>query len=205
MRRWTVGVLLMAGALSCADASKVGAVPAPIPVSLEPPEAGAALVLRPARAHLVPRAPQQFAVTGAEGDLAWSVDEGPAGGEISAGGAYDAPDASGVFHVTATSRADASRRATATVIVSLAGSSLGVTPASVTLRPSAAWTFTASGSGAAGITWSVLEGPDGGTVERDGRYTAPASDGVYHVVAAAADGVAKEAAEVTVRSVLVAR
>jgi hypothetical protein len=198
-RRWTVGVLLIAGALSaCEDAAKVGAVPAATPVSLEPPGGGPALVLRPVRAHVVPRASQQFTVTGAEGDLAWSVDEGPAGGEVSAGGAYVAPDAPGIFHVIAMSRADRSRRATATVVVSLGGSSLGVTPASVRLRPSTAWTFTAFGSGAAGVSWSVLEGADGGTVDRDGRYTAPTSDGVYHVVAASADGAVKEAAEVTV-------
>ena len=34
-----------------------------------------------------------------------------------------------------------------------------------------------------GVTWSVLEGATGGTVDSNGVYTAPAARGTYHVVA----------------------
>ena len=33
------------------------------------------------------------------------------------------------------------------------------------------------------VDWSVEEGPDGGTVDANGVYTAPATAGTYHVVA----------------------
>ena len=47
----------------------------------------------------------------------WSVVEGPSGGEVTSGGTYVAPSTPGTYHVVATSQADPSRSATATVIV----------------------------------------------------------------------------------------
>lgn len=49
------------------------------------------------------------------------------------------------------------------------------------------------------VTWSVAEGPSGGTIDANGLYTAPATPGVYHVVASSAvDATITGAATVTV-------
>ena len=49
--------------------------------------------------------------------VTYSVQEGSSGGTISSGGVYTAPNARGTYHVVATSVADTSRKATATVTV----------------------------------------------------------------------------------------
>jgi WD40 repeat protein len=50
-------------------------------------------------------------------DVTWSVQEGAAGGSISAGGLYTAPTAAGTFHLVATSNANPKLSATAPVAV----------------------------------------------------------------------------------------
>jgi hypothetical protein len=50
--------------------------------------------------------------------VTWKVTEGDAGGSITSGGLYTAPDASGIFHVVATSTADAALSDSASVTVS---------------------------------------------------------------------------------------
>jgi hypothetical protein len=65
---------------------------------------------------------QQFAatVTGSTNtSVTWSVQEGSAGGTITSGGLYTTPSTPGTYHVVATSVADNSKSATATVVVSL--------------------------------------------------------------------------------------
>jgi hypothetical protein len=54
-------------------------------------------------------------------DVAWTVDEGTAGGTITVGGVYTAPMSGGPFHVTARSLADPTKAATATVFLTDAG------------------------------------------------------------------------------------
>src|ERR1017187_2256080 len=49
--------------------------------------------------------------------LDWSVAEGPSGGTVTAQGLYTAPTATGIYHVVATSRTDATKSATAAVTV----------------------------------------------------------------------------------------
>lgn len=49
--------------------------------------------------------------------VTWSVQEGAAGGSITAAGVYTAPGAAGTYHVVATSQADPARSAAATVTV----------------------------------------------------------------------------------------
>lgn len=73
----------------------------------------------PATASLTPSAAQQFncAVTGsAQTGCTWSVTEA-AGGAVTTGGLYTAPSVAGTYHVVATSVADTTKRATATVTV----------------------------------------------------------------------------------------
>ena len=57
-------------------------------------------------------------------------------------------------------------------------------PAETELRPGATVQFVAqvTGTASTAVTWSVEEA-DGGTVDASGRYTAPATEGTYHVTA----------------------
>jgi hypothetical protein len=190
--------LLIAAALcACEGATPRGGAPGQAPVSIDPAPA-TALIVRPARAQVAPGAAQQFSVNGiASEDAAWSVEEGGAGGAVAPDGAYEAPAAPGVYHLAVASRTDPTRRGRATVIVPAAVAALVLTPASVVLRPGARWAFAAGGAAAAGLTWSVNE-EGGGVVDAVGGYTAPAAEGVYHVVVRSADGASKESAEVRV-------
>ncbi len=54
----------------------------------------------------------------------WSIQEGSAGGEVNYAGVYAAPATEGVYHVVATSKADPSKSATATVSVEKTGFTL---------------------------------------------------------------------------------
>jgi hypothetical protein len=110
----------------------------------------------------------------------WSVEAGT----IDQSGLYTAPLAAGTFHVTATSRADPGRSATAAV--SVTAISVSLSPKTVTLAPDGTQQFTALVSGTADryASWTVLEGTAGGSIDRNGLYTAPAAAGTFHVVAA---------------------
>lgn len=59
-----------------------------------------------------------------------------------------------------------------------------VTPA-IGLKPGVSHTFsaTANGVGDCSVTWSIKEGPIGGIITDGGTYTAPAIEGVYHIIA----------------------
>jgi len=113
--------------------------------------------------------------------VTWSV-SGPASAAIAANGLFTAPTTPGVYTVRATSQADATKTGTATVTV---GEDLMVLPSSASLSPGASKTFQAVVTGVASptVTWSVEEGAAGGTISAGGLYTAPATTGVYHVVA----------------------
>jgi hypothetical protein len=140
-------------------------------------------------------------VTGtSNGVVTWSVMEGPAGGTVDGSGQYVAPAAPGTFHVVATSRADPTISSTAIVtVVAPTAITVIVTPSTATLNACASTTFSATSSGASGVTWSVREGASGGTVSTSGAYTAPTTPGTYHVVATSvADGTASAEAAVTV-------
>ena len=66
-------------------------------------------------------------VTGAANTtVTWSVQEGSAGGSVSASGLYTAPNAAGTYHVIATSQQDPSRKDTATVTVQSGGADITI-------------------------------------------------------------------------------
>ena len=78
------------------------------------------VTVSPSTATVVAGATQTFtaSVVGApDAGVTWSVQEGDAGGQVSADGVYVAPDAPGTYHVVATSRADPTQGAVATVSV----------------------------------------------------------------------------------------
>ncbi|ADO75418.1 Ig-like domain-containing protein [Stigmatella aurantiaca] len=62
---------------------------------------------------------------------------------------------------------------------------VSVSPVSASLAPSTTRFFSATVSHASDtrVSWSVREGAAGGTIDAAGQYTAPATEGTYHVVA----------------------
>jgi hypothetical protein len=169
------------------------------------------VVVEPASILLTTGASTTFtaSVTGvADTAVSWSVREGAAGGEISSTGVYTAPSEPGTYHVVATSSADPTRSATATVSVSSVASSPSVVV--VTISPTGVlvpagskqdFTCTVSGTTDGRCSFAVQEGSAGGTVDVAGRYSAPATPGTYHVVASSrADATKSAVATVVVTS-----
>ncbi len=76
--------------------------------------------------------------------VTWSLQEGAAGGTISASGLYTAPSGPGTYHVVATSVADPTKSVVAAVVVSERILAVAVTPAAVTVAPGGTAQFTAS-------------------------------------------------------------
>ncbi len=143
------------------------------------------VTINPSSATIAAAGTQQFTVT-VTGTINkavdWTVQES-SGGTTDAAGLYTAPNATGTFHVVATSRADPTKSATATVTVIVG---VAITPARASLASGGTQQFLARINGAVdtAITWSIQEGASGGTVDQTGLYTAPPTNGVFHVVAA---------------------
>jgi hypothetical protein len=120
--------------------------------------------------------------TGQSTAVTWSV---PAGsGTINAStGAYVAPATAGTYVVTATSVADGTKKATATVTVTAPPVAIAISPTTATLDACNGQLFTATvtNSSNTAVTWTITEA-GGGTVT-GGAYIAPATAGVYHLVA----------------------
>jgi hypothetical protein len=138
--------------------------------------------------------------------VTWSVQEGATGGSVTTAGLYTAPAAAGTYHVVATSQADTSKTAVATVTVTL-NVAVNVSPDTATVLSGQDKTFTAAVIGTANtaVTWSVLEGGVGGSITGAGVYTAPSTAGTYHVIATSqADSTKTGSATVTVSVVDVA-
>ena len=116
--------------------------------------------------------------------VTWSV---PAGsGTINPStGIYVAPAAAGTYVITATSVADGTKKATASVAVVAPPVTIAISPAVATLDACKGQVFTATvtNSSNATVTWSVVEA-GGGTVTNGGAYVAPTGAGTYHVLAA---------------------
>lgn len=87
--------------------------------------------------------------------VTWSVQEGAAGGTITAAGAYTAPANAGTYHVVATSQADPTKSALATVVVTDRVVSVSVSPASTTVPPGGSAAFTAIVTTTCGISTST--------------------------------------------------
>ncbi len=133
--------------------------------------------------------------------VTWSVEE-TGGGSVSTTGLYTAPGTSGTFHVVATSVADTSKTAVATVTVSAPVVAVRVSPPTATVQLNSTEQFTAlvTGTSNTAVTWSVEE-TGGGSVSSTGLYTAPSTAGSFHVVATSdADTTKSAQATVTVPS-----
>ena len=124
--------------------------------------------------------------------ITWSVD-GVGGGSSATGttnssGLYTAPSQQGIHNVTATSIADTTKSATATVTVI----DFELVPAAATVDPLLTQQFTVivPGSTAPNVTWSI-DGIAGGnavtgTVSSSGLYTAPSRVGSHKITATVA-------------------
>jgi hypothetical protein len=126
--------------------------------------------------------------------VTYSVDGGAGNGSISTTGVYTAPGTAGTFTVRATSAADPSKSATATITVAAPPA------ASITITPTAATVATGGSvalSTSMAATFAVTGGNANGTVAATGpgnaSYTAPATPGVYQVVATATADPSKQA------------
>ncbi|HJW33212.1 MAG TPA: RHS repeat-associated core domain-containing protein [Holophagaceae bacterium] len=128
--------------------------------------------------------PLHASVTGTfDTRLVWTVQEGAAGGSVSATGTYTAPTTPGTYHVVATSPLDP----TATDIATL---QVGGGQATVTLNPGGTVQLAKGGTQAfsalvqnaanAALTWSCT----GGSIDQSGNYTAPNLYGTFTVTAA---------------------
>ncbi|MBW6454623.1 MAG: SBBP repeat-containing protein [Trueperaceae bacterium] len=177
------------GALAIVTLSLLVACPKTVIVTLTPYE-----VTLPAGGT------QQFTATvvgAGDKGVKWSA----SGGIVSGTGnvvSYTAPSAAGTYEVTATSKADPSRSATATVAVT--GVTVAIVPVDVLLAPGGTKAFTATVTGAAdpAVAWTAT----GGTIEGAGHtvtYTAPSVEGSYQVTATSViDNDASATANVTV-------
>jgi hypothetical protein len=87
--------------------------------------------------------------------VTWSVQEGTAGGTVSADGVYTAPASAGTYHVVATSRADTTKRAIATVAVTEKVLSVAVSPATTTVTAGGTAQFSATVTTTCGSFTSV--------------------------------------------------
>lgn len=161
----------------------------------------ATLTIDPASVRLSPGSSQQFSATisGLEDD---SVDWQASAGSISDSGFYVAPNSEGNYTVTATSRADDSLVAEASVSV---GEPIIVTlrPGDIQVRPGDSQQFSVTVENAASddVNWQVLEA-SGGTVTETGLYTAPSQPGVYTLQATSvSDATASDSITVYVTNV----
>ncbi len=163
---------------------------------------GEDLMVLPSSAGLAPGAGRGFQaqVSGmANPTVSWSVEEGTAGGTITAAGLYTAPPAPGVYHVIALASAGGDTvRGLATVTVS-ADPEISVTlsPAESQMVRGAMQLFTATVQGTANtaVSWSA----SAGAIDASGLFTAPAAVGTVTITATSlADGRTAASATVTV-------
>jgi len=83
-----------------------------------------------------------------------------------------------------------------------------ITPGSASVPSGNTQSFTASVTGGSvstqSVSWSILEGSAGGTIDANGNYTAPSTPGIYHVLAIwSADASVSASATVTVTAATV--
>jgi hypothetical protein len=163
------------------------------------------VVISPTSASVNPAGTQTFTATvsgSTNTAVTWSVEE-TGGGSVTQAGLYTAPSTTGSYHVIATSVADATKSAAATVSV-VNGPIITVTvnPASpsVTTNANQAFTATVTNTSNTAVAWSVEESA-GGSITDGGVYTAPGLVGTYHVIATSqADTTKTGTATVTVTS-----
>jgi chitinase len=111
-------------AVSAVNSGGEGARSAPVSALVQTQQT-VSITLTPTSASLTAGATRTFtaAVTGSTNQaVTWSIQQGAAGGTVTSAGLYTAPLTGGTYHVIATSQADTTKKATATVTVTPASS-----------------------------------------------------------------------------------
>lgn len=110
---------------------------AAVTVTAPPPPGNVTVSVTPSTAAVdaCQTVPLSATVTGSTNQaVTWSVQEGAAGGSISAAGVYTAPPDAGTYHALATSVADPTKSATATIVVTERVLSVQVSPATISVQ-----------------------------------------------------------------------
>jgi len=191
----TVGTITSAGIYTAPSAPGSHTITATSTVdassTASAPVAVFSLSVSPSSATVASAATEQFTANFqglTNGAVTWSVNGVPGGnstvGVITSAGLYTAPPSPGTYSVAATSTADASGTASASVNVF----TLAVSPSAVAIDPSSTQQFTATLQGVSGtVTWSVDGVANGnssvGTITGTGLYTAPFAVGGHTITA----------------------
>ena len=151
----------------------------------------------PSAIALVPGGTATFSASVANAvnpSVTWSVVEA-GGGTVASTGAYTAPTTTGTYHVRATSVADTSKSADASVTVASAPpaiSSFQATPATITSGQSSTLSWTVTGATGLSINQSV------GTVTGTNKVVSPTTTTVYTLTATGPGGTASATTGVAV-------
>jgi fibronectin type 3 domain-containing protein len=172
-------------------------------VTVDAPAPVVAIAIDPASSSVAALGQEQLSarITGNANTAAtWAVEE-TAGGSITSSGLYTAPNAAGTFHVLATSVADPTKTAEASINVGApAVISVAISPFSASIAAGSTQQYIASvtNSTNTAVEWKVQE-TGAGTISADGLYTAPLQGGTFHIqVTSAADPTKSAVASVTV-------
>ena len=151
---------------------------ATVAITTPPPEP-VTISISPSTAVATPGQSVFFLAGVSAGQVGWSAD----GGTVDQSGNWQAPPASGTYHVTVQSLADPAKTATATVDVR-STVTISVAPTSVNVEVGFGRSLkaTVGGSADTAVLWSVREGPVGGTIDGNGQYTTGNTQGTFHVV-----------------------
>jgi cyclophilin family peptidyl-prolyl cis-trans isomerase len=176
------GVVAFALAVVWALVGCAGAKPEGISFSISPSET---IVVAGGRVAF------RTTVTGAgDSSATWAVEGGPANGTITSDGVYTAPAVTGRYRVIATSNADPSRTAIATVqVVAAVGITVsgpaGASAPTTGVGSPIQLTANVTGTTNTAATWAVEGTGNVGTVDANGLYTPPGRTGEFTVTATA--------------------
>lgn len=131
----------------------------------------ASVSISPAQVTMLPGNSQKFTAT-VLGVPDTRVNWSTTGGTIDTTGLYTAPVTPGTFQAIATSAADTSKKAVATIIV--VESSISISPANISLAPGSKQQFTptVANTDNTAVIWSIKEGNAGGTLTDTGKLIA---------------------------------
>jgi hypothetical protein len=174
--------------------------------SSPPPPTLSQVILTPATVSLGTGATQQFTVSGKLSDgstVTPAVTYAATGGSITTGGLYTAGTTAGTFRVIATQQGGTLADTSGVTLTTSPPPTLTqviLTPATVTLAPSATQQFTVSGKMSDGstVTPAVTYSATGGTITTGGLYTAGSSAGSFRVIATQQGGTLADTAAVTI-------
>ena len=190
----TAGTSFTVTATSAADPTKSAS--ASVTIQAAPV---VSVTVSPTSATLQAGQTQQFTATvtgSSNAAVTWTA----TGGTISSSGLFTAGSNAGTsFIVTATSAADPTKSASASVTIQAAPVSVTISPTSATLQPGQTQQFTATvtGSSNTAVTWTAT----GGTISASGLFTAGSTAGGSFIVTAtsAADSTKAASAAVTIQ------